>query len=135
MAHRVVGCVCNTVTGLLPLALQSVVASEYFGAVSGTLSYVSGGKLGALMVNGDGLVWIAAEWGLALPLLVWLAQKEKRMSFKRRILQLPKRLLRRAQSERDSAGQMDSTPLLHQEQKPETIQYTIDDWEPHYSPL
>ena len=45
------------------------------GAVSGTVSYVSGGKLGALMVNGDGLYWIALEWGLALPLLVWLAQK------------------------------------------------------------
>ena len=49
--------------------------ASILGAVSGTLSYVSGGKLGALMVNGDGLVWIAAEWGLALPLLVWLAQK------------------------------------------------------------
>ena len=47
------------------------------GAVSGAASYVSGGKLGALMVNGDGfgLVWIAVEWGLALPLLVWLAKK------------------------------------------------------------
>lgn len=44
------------------------------GALSGTLSYVSGGKLGALVVASDGLVWIALEWGLALPLLVWLAQ-------------------------------------------------------------
>ena len=45
------------------------------GALSGTVSYVSGGKLGALMVNDDGLIWIALEWGLALPLLVWLTQK------------------------------------------------------------
>lgn len=49
--------------------------ASILGAVSGTLSYVSGGKLGALMVDGEGLWWIAAEWGVALPLLVWLAQK------------------------------------------------------------
>ena len=48
------------------------------GAVSGTVSYVSGGKLGALLVDGDGLIWIALEWGLALPLLVWLAQRGER---------------------------------------------------------
>ena len=45
------------------------------GALSGTVSYVSGGRLGALMVDGDGLHWIALEWGIALPLLVWLAQR------------------------------------------------------------
>ena len=45
------------------------------GAVSGTLSYVSGGKLGALMVSNEGLAWIALEWAIALPLLVWLASR------------------------------------------------------------
>ncbi len=45
------------------------------GACSGTLSYVSGGKLGALMVNTEGLHWIALEWGIAMPLLVWLVQR------------------------------------------------------------
>jgi len=45
------------------------------GAISGTLSYVSGGKLGALMVSNEGLEWIALEWAIALPLLVWLASR------------------------------------------------------------
>ena len=97
------------------------------GAVSGALSYVSGGKLGALMVNGDGLglVWIAAEWGLALPLLVWLAQREKRMSFKRRMRQLPRRLLRRSPSEKDAGVHMDSPLQPQSDSKRHSTRSTI----------
>lgn len=48
------------------------------GMLSGTLSYISGGKLGALLVRTDvfDLCCIAIEWGVAFPLLVWMARDE-----------------------------------------------------------
>ena len=48
------------------------------GAVSGVGSYISGGKLGALTVSSEWghLIGIGLEWGIAFPLLIWIARNE-----------------------------------------------------------
>ena len=51
------------------------------------------------------------------------------MSFRRRMRQLPKRLLRRSASERGVGVRMDSPAQPQPELQ--TTQYTIDDWNPH----
>ncbi|MBM4255634.1 MAG: DUF2878 domain-containing protein [Deltaproteobacteria bacterium] len=47
------------------------------GAVGGPLSYYSGAKLGALVLSPDltlSFVVMAIVWGIAMPILVWLAK-------------------------------------------------------------
>ena len=51
------------------------------------------------------------------------------MSFRRRMRQLPRRLLRRSPSERDAGVRMDSPAQPQPEFQ--TTHYTIDDWNPH----
>jgi len=47
------------------------------GAIGGPLSYYSGAQLGALTLNPDNtfsFIVMAIAWGIALPILVWLAK-------------------------------------------------------------
>ncbi len=46
-------------------------------AISGPMSYIAGGKLGAMSVDPEwtSLVMIGIEWGLAMPLLVWISKR------------------------------------------------------------
>lgn len=46
------------------------------GAIFGPLAYVGAGKFGAVQVPGPtlNLAWIALEWGVALPLLIWVRE-------------------------------------------------------------
>ena len=57
---------------------QRLWLASLLGMLSGTLSYVSGGKMGALLVRTEmlDLMCIAIEWGIAFPLLVWMARDE-----------------------------------------------------------
>lgn len=46
-----------------------------FGALGGPLSYLGGARLGALHLSEPlamSLLWVGAEWALAMPLLLWL---------------------------------------------------------------
>lgn len=49
--------------------------ASLFGAVGGPLAYYSGGKLGATVTLPDtqGIIVLAAGWGVITPLLYWLA--------------------------------------------------------------
>lgn len=66
---------------LLPICFtwlyEKLWLAAVLGMASGTLSYISGGKMGALLVSSDWgeRMWIAGLWGMALPLLVWMARK------------------------------------------------------------
>lgn len=57
---------------------QRVWLASLLGMISGTLSYISGGKMGALFVRTEiwDLACIAIEWGISFPLLVWMARRE-----------------------------------------------------------
>jgi len=50
--------------------------ASLFGAVGGPLAYYSGGKLGATLTLPDmnGILVLAAGWGVMTPLLYWLAK-------------------------------------------------------------
>lgn len=51
--------------------------SAILGAIGGPLSYYSGAQLGALTLNSDvtmSFLIMAIAWGIAMPVLVWLAK-------------------------------------------------------------
>ena len=58
--------------GLVPLALAAL-----FGAIGGPLSYLAGARLGAMSFidSGAAVTALAIGWGLAMPLLMWLAAR------------------------------------------------------------
>ena len=50
------------------------------GAIGGPLSYYAGAQLGALRLNPDStfsLIVMALAWGVAMPVLVWLAKDQR----------------------------------------------------------
>jgi hypothetical protein len=48
-----------------------------FGAIGGPLSYLAGARLGAMSFidTGAAVTALAVGWGLAMPLLMWLAAR------------------------------------------------------------
>jgi hypothetical protein len=56
------------------------VLAAIFGAVGGPLSYLAGARLGAMNFNETTLALVAlgVGWGLAMPLLMWLAGRLER---------------------------------------------------------
>ena len=51
--------------------------ASILAAVSGPMSYMAGGKMGAMTVSPDwfSISMIAIEWAVAMPLLVWISKK------------------------------------------------------------
>lgn len=53
-----------------------LVLAALFGLVGGPLAYLGGERLDAIVIQGQaGIVAVATAWGLAAPLLVWLAHR------------------------------------------------------------
>ena len=52
------------------------VLAAVLGAISGPMAYFAGSKLGAIELQGEvSILMIALQWSLAMPLLMWLAEK------------------------------------------------------------
>ncbi len=68
----------TSLNGTLKWLQGRYLVAALLGAVFGPLSYVAGGRLGAIEFNQDFLLTVlvlAVVWGLVVPLLAWLAKR------------------------------------------------------------
>jgi hypothetical protein len=66
--------------GVLSWMQKRLTLAAIVGAVGGPLAYLAGGRMGAAVLGPTqavALAAIAAEWALAMPLLVWLDQRAR----------------------------------------------------------
>jgi hypothetical protein len=67
-----------TLTGAMSWLADRYLLGAVFGAVGGPLAYLAGVRLGAAILGPSqtaALIVVAAEWALAMPLLLWIARQ------------------------------------------------------------